>query len=103
MNPELLKFYLVAIVLVAITGVYYLLVTTHLIRAIIGLELITKAITVGLILVGHLTGKVGLAQSLVITLIVIEVVVMVVAVGLILACHRYTGEVDRLKLRNIKG
>lgn len=103
MNPELLSFYLAAIVLTALAGLYYLLVTTHLIRAIIGLELITKAITVGLVLAGRLTGKVGLAQSLVITLIVVEVVIMVVAVGLILTGHRHTGQVDVRDLRNIKG
>lgn len=103
MQPELLNFYLAAIVLVGVAGLYYLLVTTSLIRAVIGLELITKSVTVGLILAGRLTGKVGMAQSLVITLIVVEVVVMVVAVGLILAGHRHTDRVDVRDLRNIKG
>lgn len=103
MNPQLLSFYVAAIVLVALAGLYYLLVTTNLIRAIIGLELITKSVTVGLVLAGRLTGKVGVAQSLVITLIVVEVVIMVVAVGLILAGHRHTGQVDVRHLRNIKG
>ncbi len=103
MNPELLSLYVAAIVVVACAGIYYLLVTTNLIRTIIGLELVTKAVTVGLVLAGRLTGKVGLAQTLVITLIVVEVVVMVVAVGLILAGHRHTGRVDARDLRNIKG
>lgn len=103
MNPDLLRIYLAGIVLVGVAGFYYLLVTTHQIRLIIGLELITKALTVGLILAGRLTGKMGLAQSLVITLIVVEVVVMVVAAGFILSSHRLTGQLDRRKLRNIKG
>lgn len=103
MNPELLSFYVAAVALVAFAGIYYLLVTTSLIRAIIGLELVTKSVTLGLILAGRLTGKVGLAQSLVITLIVVEVVVMVVAVGLVLTGHRHTGQVDVRNLRNIKG
>jgi multisubunit Na+/H+ antiporter MnhC subunit len=103
MNAELLSFYVAAIVLVALAGLYYLLVTTNLIRAVIGLELVTKAITVGLVLAGRLTGKVGIAQSLVITLIVVEVVIMVVAVGLILNAHRQTNDVDVRRLRNIKG
>jgi multisubunit Na+/H+ antiporter MnhC subunit len=103
MHAELLSFYVAAIVLVALAGLYYLLVTTNLIRAIIGLELITKAITLGLVLAGRLTGKVGLAQSLVITLIVVEVVIMVVAVGLILMGHRHTDAVEVRNLRNIKG
>ncbi|HEY5957911.1 MAG TPA: NADH-quinone oxidoreductase subunit K [Polyangiaceae bacterium] len=103
MNAQLLNFYIAAIVMVGFAGLYYLLVTTSLIRAVIGLELVTKAITVGLVLAGKLTGRVGVAQSLVITLIVVEVVVMVVAVGLILAAHRHTDRVDVRDLRNIKG
>lgn len=103
MNAELLSLYITAIVLVALAGLYYLLVTTSLIRAVIGLELVTKSVTLGLILAGRLTGKVGIAQSLVITLIVVEVVIMVVAVGLILTGHRHTGQVDVRDLRNIKG
>jgi multisubunit Na+/H+ antiporter MnhC subunit len=103
MNAELLPLYVAAIVVVAMAGLYYLLVTTNLIRAVIGLELVTKAVTLGLILAGKLTGNMGTAQTLVITLIVVEVVVMVVAVGLILLAHKRTGSVDVRKLRNIKG
>jgi len=103
MNGELLTLYVAAIVLVAITGLYYLLVTTNLIRAVIGLELITKAVTLSLVLGGRLTGNVGLGQALAITVIVVEVVIMVVAVGLILLVHRHTNRVDTRELRNIKG
>lgn len=103
MSGEILTLYVAAIILVATAGLYYLLVTTNLIRALIGVELMTKAVTLGLILAGRLTGHVGLAQSLVITLIVVEVVVMVVAVGLILLVHRHTNTVDARELRNIKG
>ncbi len=103
MSPDLLRIYLAGTILVGIAGFYYVLTTTNQIRLIIGLELITKALTVGLILAGRLTGKMGLAQSLVITLIVVEVVLMVVAAGLILSGHRLTGQVDRRNLRNIKG
>ena len=103
MSGELITLFVTAIVLVAVTGLYYLLVTTSLIRAVIGLELVTKSITLGLILAGRLTGKVGLGQALAITLIVVEVVVLVVAVGLILLAHRHTNKVDTRDLRSIKG
>ena|ERR1700690_1842876 len=103
MSGELITLYVTAIVLVAVTGLYYLLVTTSLIRAVIGLELVTKSVTLGLILAGRLTGKVGLGQALAITLIVVEVVVLVVAVGLILLAHRHTNKVDTRDLRSIKG
>jgi multisubunit Na+/H+ antiporter MnhC subunit len=103
MSGELLTVYVAAIVLVAVTGLYYLLVTTNLIRAVIGLELVTKSITLGLVLAGRLTGNVGLGQALAITIIVVEVVIMVVAVGLILVAHKHTNSVDIRCLRNIKG
>ena len=103
MNGELLTLYVTAIVLVATAGLYYLLVTTSLIRAVIGVELMTKAITLGLVLAGRLTGHVGLGQALAITVIVVEVVVMVVAVGLILLVHRHTNAVNARDLNNIKG
>ena len=67
MSGELVTLYVAAIALVGIAGLYYLLVTTNLIRALIGVELMMKAVTLGLILAGRLTGHVGLAQSLVIT------------------------------------
>ena len=103
MSGELLTLYVAAIALVSIAGLYYLLVTTNLIRALIGVELMMKAVTLSLILAGRLTGHVGLAQSLVITLIVVEVVVMVVAVGLILLVHRHTNRLNARELNNIKG
>ncbi len=103
MSGELLTLYVAAIALVGIAGLYYLLVTTNLIRALIGVELMMKAVTLSLILAGRLTGHVGLAQSLVITLIVVEVVVMVVAVGLILLVHRHTNRLNARELNNIKG
>ena len=103
MSGELLILYVTAMALVAIAGIYYLLVTRNLIRALIGLELVTKSITLGLVLVGRITGNVGLGQALAITLIVVEVVVMVVAAGLILLAHKHTGKVDTRGLRSIKG
>jgi NADH-quinone oxidoreductase subunit K len=103
MNGEWLNFYVTAIVVVAAAGLYYLLATSNLIRAVIGVELMTKAVTLGLVLAGRMTNHVGLGQALAITLIVVEVVVMVVAVGLILLVHRHTNSVNTRELTHIKG
>ena len=103
MPGELLAIYLAGIALVLVAGLYYLLVTTNLIRAVIGLELLTKAVTLAIVLAGHLTNKPGLGQALAITLIVVEVVVMVAAVGIILAAYRQNKSVDVRLLRNVKG
>lgn len=103
MSGELITVYVAAILVVAASGLYALLVTTNLIRVVIGLELLTKAVTIGLVLAGRLSGNLGAGQALAITVIVIEVVVMVVAVGTILIAQRSTGKVDVRLLRNIKG
>ncbi len=103
MSGELLAVYLAGIVLLLVAGLYYLLVTTNLIRAVIGLELLTKAVTLAIVLAGYLTNQVGLAQALAITLIVVEVVVMVAAVGIILSAYRQNKSVDVRLLRNVKG
>jgi multisubunit Na+/H+ antiporter MnhC subunit len=90
-------------ILVFIIGIYCILVTANLIRALIGLELLTKAVTLFLILAGYVTGRTGLAQALVVTLIVIEVVVIAVAIGVILCVFRHNKTIDATLLRNIKG
>lgn len=89
--------------LVLISGFYCLLVTFNLIRALIGLELLTKSVTLFIILAGYVTGRTGLAQALAITLIVIEVVVIAVAVGIVLFVYKHNKSIDARLLRNIKG
>ncbi len=93
----------ISALLVLIIGIYCIVVTSNLIRAMIGLELLTKAVTLFIILAGYVTGRTGLAQALVITLIVIEVVVIATAVGVILCVFRHNQSINGKLLRNIKG
>jgi multisubunit Na+/H+ antiporter MnhC subunit len=106
MNSELSQFFWVfsiVIALVMVAGFYCLLLTYNLIRALIGLELLTKGMTLFIILAGYVTGHTGLAQAMAITLIVIEVVLMVVAVGVVLGIFRHNRSIDTRLIRNIKG
>ena len=91
------------IILLSIAGVYCILMTFNLIRALLGLEILIKASTLLIILAGYLTHQTGLAQAMVITLIVIEVVIMVVAGGIILSLFRYYKTIDTRKLNQLKG
>jgi multisubunit Na+/H+ antiporter MnhC subunit len=100
---QLFAIFSVGIGLVLIAGMFYLLATLNLIRALIGLELLTKGVTLLIILAGYVTGHTGMAQAMAITLIVIEVVVIVVAAGIVLAVHRQNDSIDIRLLRNIKG
>jgi NADH-quinone oxidoreductase subunit K len=80
-------------------GVYCLLFSFNLIRALIGVEIMIKAATLLIIAVGQATGHAALTQAMVITLIVIEAVVMTVAIGVVLGIHRHTNALDIRKMR----
>ncbi len=91
------------VALLMIVGLYCIVVTSNLIRALIGLEIIMKAVTLLITMVGQLTGNTAMAQSFVITLIVIEVVLMIVAGGLVISIFRKYHTIDVRVLRNLKG
>ena len=93
----------VGVILVLIIGFYCILTTKSLIRTLIGLEVLTKGVTLLLILAGYVTGRTGLAQSLTITLIIIEVAVIVVAVSIVLSLHKQDSDINVTMLRNLTG
>lgn len=94
---------IIFIILLAATALYCILVSRNLIRMLIGLELLLKAVTLLIALAGHLTNRMALAQAFIITLIVIEVVVIAVAAGIVIGAHRHNQSLDARLLRNLKG
>jgi len=106
MSPELaqlFRYFIIFIILLSITGIYCILATFNLIRALIGLEILIKAVTLLIILAGYISGRSALAQSIVITLIVVEIVFMAVACGVVLWAFRHNRTIDPRKLSNLKG
>ena len=106
MNANLAQvfwYFSIFIILIGICGIYCILATFNLVRAIIGVEILIKAVTLLIILAGYITKQTALAQSLVITLIVIEVAIMVVAGGVILSAFRHYKTIDTRKLTNLRG
>ena len=93
----------IGVVLVVVTGLYSLVTTQSLIRALIGLEILTKAVTLLIIMAGHITGRIALAQALAITLIVVEVAVIPVGVGIVVRLYSHTRSVEAAQLQNLKG
>lgn len=89
--------------LLLVAGLYCILVSRNLIRILIGVELLTKAVTLLLIVAGEVTGSRGLAQAFVITLIVVEVVVIVVAAGIVIGTYQRTESLDVRELQTLKG
>ncbi|GEM_PF-1372063 len=92
-----------AFLLLIVTGIYCLIATLNLIRLLIGLEILTKAVTLLLITSGFITGSIAIAQSMTITLIVIEVVVIVVACGIVIGVCNHNKNLDLKNLRKLKG
>lgn len=95
--------YFFFIIMLFISGIYCILVTRNLMRALIGLELLTKAVTLLLIVAGYISGRPALAQTMVITLIIIEVVVIAIGTGVVLSVYRHTDSLDARNLRSLKG
>ncbi|MDD5520700.1 MAG: NADH-quinone oxidoreductase subunit K [Kiritimatiellae bacterium] len=90
-------------VLMVFTALYCILTSRNLIRILIGLELMTKAVTLLLAVGGYVSGRMALAQSFIITLIVIEVVIIAVAAGIVIGTYRHTNDLDARKLNSLKG
>jgi multisubunit Na+/H+ antiporter MnhC subunit len=93
----------IGVVLLLIIGLYCIVMTRNLIRAVVGLVLLTKSVTLLLIVAGTLAKQSALAQAMVITVIIVEVVVVTVAVGIILRLYQHNRSLDATLLRNLKG
>ena len=95
--------FIIFTVMLFIIGVYNVLMTFNIIRVLIGLELLIKAVTLLLIAVGYAIGHLAQVQEMVITLIVIEVVMMVVGMGVVLGLYKHDDTLDVRSFRNLKG
>lgn len=93
----------ITVILLFAIGSYCILATFNLIRVLIGLELLIKAVTLLVIYCGYQTGNLALTQALVITIIVIEVVIMTVAAGVVVGIHRHNNSLDAREIRKLKG
>jgi NADH:ubiquinone oxidoreductase subunit K len=102
-NVEILKLFIPFVILILIIGFYYILATRNLVRILLGVEIITKAALLSIIVVGYVTDNMPLAQSLAIIMIIIEVFVVAVAAGIIIQIYKVTGSVDARNIRNLRG
>ena len=106
MGAEMSQFFWIALtvaMLLGIIGLYCLLVSTNMMRIIIGLEVMTKAVVLLLAVVGKITGFTALTQSYIITIIVVEAVVIAVAAGIVVCTFKQQGSLDVRGLRKLNG
>ena len=94
---------LFGVVLLLIVGFYGLLITRNLIKIVLVLQILVKAVVVALVLGGKASGNLGLGQSLAATVIVADTVVAVVALALAVQVRRRVGTLDLAKISSLRG
>jgi len=85
------------------TGFWTLLFSRNIIRLLIGLEILVKALTLTLISVAYSTQSAALGQTLFITVLVIEVVVAVIVLAFIVNVYEHTESLDVRSLTKLHG
>ncbi|MEO0108844.1 MAG: NADH-quinone oxidoreductase subunit NuoK [candidate division WOR-3 bacterium] len=93
---------LVVVAILFVIGLAGLVVMRNLIKLLIALEVLTKAVSLALVASGYAQRNPHLMQAVVVTLIVVEVVVVAVALALIISIYRRTGSLDIRKLTRLK-
>jgi NADH:ubiquinone oxidoreductase subunit K len=94
---------LFSVVLLLIVGFYGLLITRNLIKIVLVLQTLVKAVVIALVLGGKASGNLGLGQSLAATVIVADTVVAVVALALAVQVRRRVGTLDLAKISTLRG
>jgi len=84
-------------------GVYCLLTQRNLIKLFIGVEIISKGISLALVATGYVKNSIFTAQALAVTFIVVEVCVVATALAIIINVYRHTKSLDIRKLAKLKG
>jgi NADH-quinone oxidoreductase subunit K len=84
-------------------GCYGLLITRNLIKVVIALQILVKAVVVALVLAGQTGGQPGIGQSLAATVIVADTMVAVVGMALAVQIRRRFGTVDVSAISTLRG
>jgi len=84
-------------------GLYCLLSMRNLVKLFIGIEVISKGVSLALVATGFAKKNILVAQALAVTFIVIEVSVVATALAIIINTYRHTGSLDVRRLTKLKG
>jgi NADH:ubiquinone oxidoreductase subunit 11 or 4L (chain K) len=99
----LFKLYLIAAPVLFVIGIYAIVVTKNIISMIIGLEIMTKGVTILLAAAGYFSGRTEIIEPLIITMIVVEVVILTVSAGYIINIAKKHNSLDIENIRKLKG
>lgn len=84
-------------------GFYGLLITRNLIKIVMVLQILIKAVILALMLAGKISGNIGLGQSTAATVIVADTIVAVVGLALAMQVRRRFGTLDVPKISTLRG
>ena len=84
-------------------GFYGLLITRNLIKVVMVLQILIKAVIIALVLAGKTGGNPGLGQSAAATVIVADTIVAVVGLALAVQVRRRFGTLDVPKISTLRG
>lgn len=89
--------------LVAMIGGYVLLGYRNLIRLILGVEVISKGITMVLLAAGLHQGRTDISQTFIVTFIIVETILAAVMLGIIIVAHKIHVSLDIRRQSKLKG
>ena len=84
-------------------GFYGLLITRNLIKVVMVLQILVKAVIIALVLAGKLSGNMGVGQSTAATVIVADTIIAVVGLALAVQVRRRFGTLDVPKISTLRG
>lgn len=91
-----------ALLLLAL-GWYGLIVTRNIIKLVAVLQIMVKAVLLMVIAAGASSGRIALAQSMGITILIADTIVVVIALALAVRIFQVTGSLDIARLASLKG
>lgn len=103
MNPSSLNIILIGVLGLLGIGLYGLMIARNLIKIVVALQIMVKAALLGLIVAGNFSGRINLAQSLAITVIVADTIVAVIGLALSIQIQRTLNTLDVNTLSKLRG
>ena len=103
MNYSPLNIILIGIAGLLGVGFYGLLITRNLIKVVMMLQILIKAVVLALVFAGKVSGNLGLGQSTAATVIVADTIVAVVGLALAVQVRRRFGTLDVPRISTLKG
>lgn len=83
-------------------GLYGLLVMRNLIKVIVALQILVKAVILALVMAGSAAGQLALGESMAVTVIVADTMVAVIGLALAVQVRRHVGTLDIKALSTLR-